>query len=56
MCNSWYVNPRPKSSRGHDIGGFILEPSLETGLLLSKKVSIIVLRIPVVVVVSELLG
>jgi len=56
MCNSWHIDPRLKSSYGYDIEGFIPELSLETGFSLSKKVSIIVFGIPVVVVVSELLS
>ncbi len=54
MCNAQHVDPRPKSSRSHNIQSLTPELSLETDFLLSKKVSITVLRIPIVVVASQL--
>jgi hypothetical protein len=54
MYNARHVDPCPKSSRSHYVQAFTPEPSLETDFLLSKKVSITVLRVPIVVVVSQL--
>lgn len=54
MCNTWYINPCPKSSRSHNIQAFTTEPSLETDFSLSKEVNIIVLGIPIIIVVFQL--
>ncbi len=54
MYNTQYVDPRPKSSRSYNIQSLTPELSLETDFSLSKKVSIAVLRISIVVVASQL--
>ena len=52
MHDAWHVDPYPKSSRGHNVWVFTPELSLKADFALSKKVSIAVLGIPMVIVIS----
>jgi hypothetical protein len=54
MCDTWHIDPCPKSSYSHDVWAFTLELSLETDLSLSEEVSIAVLRVPIVIVATQL--
>jgi hypothetical protein len=52
IYNAGHVDPYSKGSYSYDIWAITLELSLETSLSLSKKVSIAILRILIIVVVS----
>ena len=52
IYNAGHVDSYPKDCRSNDIWALTLEPSLEINFSLSKKVSIVILGIPMIIVIS----